>query len=321
MSKATSRERGGPVMVGKAIIKDQLDAPKKEYFRSKGTSSTYRMERGRVVEIEKLIHHRHGSFVDTDDQITYAETIALHLREANSIRSWCLHYCPGLNVAQMRHVIAQGVAPRRLPTADEVAAALGVTMAERTALSLRTIGAVDCPKEERKALAAEAKRERDRERVARKRRSAGVRRREDFERESVAAEARRLGVNRRTIYKRRAKMAKKAQPEEQGSHVSPHIKTTSMYMERHTWAPAAPSRPRGVPGVTLMAIRAVQHLQAVEGGVTVSERVAASLKNRGHRDWRAQLIRNAQALIAAGVDPIEPGDPNVIFEDEGPSAA
>jgi hypothetical protein len=52
---------------------------------------------------------------------------------------------------------------------------LGATMAERTLLGLRTIGAVDCRKEERKQIAMQQKREADRTRAAAKRAAAGAR--------------------------------------------------------------------------------------------------------------------------------------------------
>jgi len=88
--------------------------------------------------------------------------------------------------------------------ADECAKMLCVTMAERTALGLHTIGACDISKKERQQLAKELKRERDRTRDEQKRKSAGAKSRESYEADSLSAskpwEA--MNMSRRTWYRK-----------------------------------------------------------------------------------------------------------------------
>jgi len=251
--------------------------------------------------------------------IVYAEIVAIHAREPNEIKRWCNHICPRLNNAQIRLVISRGVAPQHPPRADQVAKMLGVTFAERQALDLRTIGACDVDRKERARIAAESRRERDRERDERRRRKAGAKPRAKFLAESVAAEARRLGVSRQAIYKRRKSMAGKAL-DEKLSGPSTYIDPSKKDMGGGTCQPAALSRPRGVRGVTLLAVRNAERIMAAEAVRPTPHQIAASVANRGHHDWRGAIVRRAQQLTAAGIDPVEADDPNIVFPD-GPEAA
>jgi hypothetical protein len=80
-----------------------------------------------------------------------------------------------------REAVESGIASALMSRAkgfvdpDRAAEMLDVTMAERTALSLRTIGAVDCSREGRKVVAMQHKKEADRARAAAKRAAAGAR--------------------------------------------------------------------------------------------------------------------------------------------------
>lgn len=114
-------------------------------------------------------------------------------------------------------------------------------------------------------------------------------------------------------------MAKKSQPLGQGSGATANINPTGMYSSGRTCAHADRQGPRGVRGATLGAIRAAQKIIA-EGGTVTPQQVAASAVNRGRLDWRQQIIRNAQACIAGGIDVVDETDENIVFPD-GPEAA
>jgi hypothetical protein len=164
----------------------------------------------RLREIEKLITHRHGGQLpdpgDTDDRETcfdYVRAAALALA-AQDMAAWCRRWAPWVSAADVVPIEAVARSRRRMMRADGVAGLLHVTMAERTALKLRTIGAADMPKAARKKLAKQQKRERDRKRDEKKRRAAGAVDRASYVATSVSTlkpwEA--AGMSRRTWYRK-----------------------------------------------------------------------------------------------------------------------
>lgn len=169
------------------------------------------LELMRLREIEKLIRARHGSIVpdpeDTDDRetcLSYVRAAALSLA-AQDIAVWCRRWAPWVRNDELTGIVAQARKRRRMMTADGVAGLLLVTWAERSQIGLNTFGACDVSKVDRKRLAKERKRHRDRTRQEAKRRAAGRKDRKSHEATSLSRlrpwEAE--GVSRATWYRRR----------------------------------------------------------------------------------------------------------------------
>jgi hypothetical protein len=172
-------------------------------------------ERIRLSEIERIVKDRHSKGCDPIGASSYlviaiplvvalakrargdAEFITLPSPE-QCVIGWARHYFPHLDEAFVMCLMARVPHASRL-RADTVAAMLGVTDEERTRLRLRTVGARDVPKAERKARAAAKKRERERARSEAKRREAGAMPREAYEAGSQSAEAARMGISRWTL--------------------------------------------------------------------------------------------------------------------------
>jgi hypothetical protein len=133
----------------------------------------------RMREIESLIRHRHGRCVpdpeDTDDRDTclaYVRAAALALTGQDMV-AWCRLWTPWVREADLLPILKDTATRRRMMRADGAAGLLNVTMAERTALGFKTIGACDMTKADRKKLTKAKKRERDRNRQDAIRRAAG----------------------------------------------------------------------------------------------------------------------------------------------------
>jgi hypothetical protein len=114
-------------------------------------------------------------------------------------------WAPWAREADIEVIAAHRARRKRMIGADAVAKLLFVTFAERTELGLRTIGACDVAAGDRRELAVEQKRARDRARQEQKRRSGGRVPRASYE----AASLTRLkpwlaeGISRRTWERRR----------------------------------------------------------------------------------------------------------------------
>lgn len=121
---------------------------------------------------------------------------------------------------------------RKLISATEAAKRLGVDLEEREELGLRSIGAVDCPKHILELEARNRKRARDRERIAEKRRAAGIPTRQEFVSASVTRSApwKALGISRSTYYARLKTANSQAR-----TGVSPHLRDTT-YLLNHSEA-------------------------------------------------------------------------------------
>jgi hypothetical protein len=104
-----------------------------------------------------------------------------------------------LTEAEAADMVALAGSRRRHMTADRLGRFLGLTYARRQRLKIRTIGASDVNKRERKAL----RKHRNRLYLERRRRDRGERPRTKYEAQSIAAQARKEGVSRMTIYRRR----------------------------------------------------------------------------------------------------------------------
>lgn len=152
----------------------------------------------RVREIERLIEHRFGALrVDTDDAELIAEAVAAHL-EANAAALWIKRVCPQVDPSS-----SIATADGQFWTAERLGDALCLTMAERTALRIRTMQAADISAADAAAIIAEGRRERDRLRKAAARRAAGKPTRTEYLAASASEQARQSQVHRTTLWRRR----------------------------------------------------------------------------------------------------------------------
>jgi len=131
----------------------------------------------RLRELERLFKHRYGRFLPDDDAgmddlVVAANHIAWLRGEVIAhILAWARAWAPWLSSDQAERVAERVASEPRKFTADALAWRLRLSMAERTALKITTIGAFDMSKVEREAIQKERKR--DRERARRAKRSTG----------------------------------------------------------------------------------------------------------------------------------------------------
>lgn len=162
----------------------------------------------RIRELERLFaaRYRGPSLPDDDagrdDLLVAAHHIAaIYRNPAEHIPAWVSLWAPWLSDADCAALVKKVAANPLKWTADKLAWRLGLTDAERTALRITTIGAIDCGK------AARAKRRRRRNNAAKtaRRRDGGAVNRAAYEGASAARakpwEA--SGVSRRTWYRRK----------------------------------------------------------------------------------------------------------------------
>lgn len=169
----------------------------------------------RLSEIEKIIRSRHGDQLpETDDADLYIKAVGYSLNALDRhdfdelIRGWCMRFAPWAlpRAGEIIRPIINDMVRRKYDLhSDEVARLLCLTMAERTALRIKTIGASDMTTVERKRFAKARKQERDRLRRERVRRRSGTQTREEWLASSLSQrkpwEAE--GISRRTWERRR----------------------------------------------------------------------------------------------------------------------
>ncbi|MCA1492755.1 hypothetical protein I6F11_17685 [Ensifer sp. NBAIM29] len=183
----TKRDGSEQVMLGKVIWKEK---PARK--RARRQEWQYSRELQRIREIEKLIRHRHGSIIpdpagtdDVDTCLAYLRAVAFTPR-TQDLASWSRKWAPWVDPITLQTIEATGAQRRWMIKADAVARLLSVTMADRTKLGLRTIGACDMSIEDRKKQAKANKRERDRNRQEQKRRAEGREDRASYEATSLS---------------------------------------------------------------------------------------------------------------------------------------
>jgi len=253
----------------------------------------------RLVEIERLIRHRHGTGAGPVDAPVYllpalnhlvfreraASARTRHARPADpeavaaACRSWARMWCWGASDEEIEEAIIQAVErPRRYKT-DTIAEHLGVDRQEREALGLKTIGAVDYLKRERAADARAAKLARDAERMREKRQAERTVDREAYIATSAAELARQLGISRKTLYARMKKGGYRSVASYRNSPIigaTPPVTPLTEAVERG--ALSAPPSPGRI--INLAASReaigrgAVAHLDAIR---TASGQVASAV--------------------------------------------
>lgn len=136
----------------------------------------------RMSDLNRLFQARYGNYLPDDDCGRDDALIAAHhlgamQRGPERIAAWLSARCPWMTAGEVSALVA-GVEAKRLRwKADTLAARLNLTAAERRALKITTIGAIDETREERAAARAA------RARLAKleKRRAGGAIPREEYE--------------------------------------------------------------------------------------------------------------------------------------------
>lgn len=172
----------------------------------------------RLGELETVIQDRHGRHVPEDGEAPRYIRVAAYALQARvgddglqkALGDWCRKWAPWApaKAGDMLRPILHEVDGRRQDlSAEKAASILGVTMADRTRLGLRTIGACDISKTERLKIAKQLKREKDRERVALKRKNEGRIPRAEWLSDSLSVRKpwQAEGISRRTWERRRNK--------------------------------------------------------------------------------------------------------------------
>lgn len=159
-----------------------------ETIRQKRRKGTWKHFRGRLAEIEKIVRHRHGPVIpETDDAFIYPEVIAslafVEYREdfADVVLGWCAKWMPWAPHHQVEELIYERTQVLFSPlSADALGRKLHLSLAERCALDIRTIGAFDSTKRQRTQQQKQKRRQRDRDRKSKQRRAAGALTRETY---------------------------------------------------------------------------------------------------------------------------------------------
>jgi hypothetical protein len=187
------------------------------YRHKPGAAGRWRFGARRLHEIERLITLRYGGPCDTDDGEAYL-AIAVNLlvpieleRSAGrpdplravraAIVAWSNRWLPFVAELVVLRAVKRAVEDLRIWRADSAANQLRITMAERQAAAIMTMGAIDADRDERERLRKRRHAEAQRARRAAER-DPDARTRYAYEASSVAAECRRLGVSRSTYYRR-----------------------------------------------------------------------------------------------------------------------
>jgi hypothetical protein len=215
--------------------RDGLNAPQWEakYGRRSRSRPPYNFARHRINEIEKLIRHRHdGVAPDTDDADRYVWVVAQHMghisRETveTELLRWCERWAPDFPADQITEIASRAAKNPHKFTADKLAQSLGLKEAEREALKITTIGAVDCSAEQRAAKRAEKKRVRECQRARRQRRAQGKPSRAEYEATSLSETKpwERRGISRSTWYRRQAQQLADEQKQREHAEIMAYRK-------------------------------------------------------------------------------------------------
>lgn len=177
-------------------------------------------------ELERIVSHRHGTALDTDDADRYLLPVAQALSRLRTekhgaanrddvfaaLKVWAQRWTPLISDDVLRDVAAEAIDKNWMFRADPLGKRLHLSFAERSFLGLRTIGCYDVSRAKRARMAKQRRRDRDRARKAAKRRARGVIPRSQYLAQSLtrAAPWALAGISRRTWERRRK--AKTAPP-------------------------------------------------------------------------------------------------------------
>lgn len=161
----------------------------------------------RVRDLNRLLTARYGEVLPDDDAgRDDVEIVVHHLAQyasgnpAKRISQWCRLRAPWLSIGDLERLTVEAITRPKRWRADKLAWRMRLTAADRKALRITTIGAIDKPKAKR----ADDRKERDRNLKQATRRAKGAKPRAEYEASAinrtkpwVAA-----GVSRATWYRR-----------------------------------------------------------------------------------------------------------------------
>lgn len=160
----------------------------------------------RMSDLATLYRSRWGTTLPDDDSGRDDLKVAInHLaclaHPRGHIANWIEVWAPWLTSAEQAEIVQPILANPRRWKADALAWAMHLTMEERTVLGITTIGAIDLNKGAR----TKRRKQRDRERKAKQRRSKGMKPRKVYEQQALtnAKPWEAEGISRRTWYRRR----------------------------------------------------------------------------------------------------------------------
>lgn len=135
----------------------------------------------RLKDLAKLFRGRYGITLPDDDAGRDDLAIALaHIASLATARERMIHYCeiwvPWMTLRESNAMMAKAFSSGQYWTADQLAWRLRLTMADRTALGITTIGAIDMGKAARTKNRKAKARARDRKR----RRANGIKPRREY---------------------------------------------------------------------------------------------------------------------------------------------
>lgn len=182
--------------------------------RRRGSRSGGSLHGLRISDLETYIAHRYPNGMEDDDAARDDAAIMLHhmahyaVDPRGRMLRWLGTRCSWMPELEAARMVANICSSPRRYKADTLAIKLNLTAAERTALSITTIGAVDLLKEKR----ITRRRQRDVERKKRNRRARGARPRAEYESKSLtrAKPWVQEGISRRTWERRRHRAASPA---------------------------------------------------------------------------------------------------------------
>lgn len=216
----------------------------------------------RLANVERLIQHRYGGPVDTDDAEAYLSAafnaIAMGRRlrgwkqSAGPLLAWARQWTPLADPAEVAALAAKVTASPRKMTGGTVGKLVRLTRSEWEALDIKTIDPFDLPSERVAELKADRKRQRDKEAVTSARRKSGVRSMEEIQSASRREFCERHGLSERSFYRHQQAgdldywLAKKGITEKWQTPVAT-LEKTSTLISRHpsaTFSKGSNSSPR-----------------------------------------------------------------------------
>lgn len=157
------------------VLKRKLREIKLRYSAHARDVARHNRSRGmaafRLAEMTRWLHDQYGAGVELEHNLENYAIVRLFahhmggLRDtARRIQKWTDTYASWLDPRDLERLINEVEACPLKWTADKLAWKLRLTDAKRTELNIRTIGAIDCNKDQRKARdkAKRAERERNR---------------------------------------------------------------------------------------------------------------------------------------------------------------